>query len=779
MRYSDFLLKFYMGRRTGGINRHYSKVKIPEYFMKAALHEDYYDYLPTSDSTYGKWFDGTRNPENQLWGLVVSHFSEEVFIDKIAKDLNNIVLRDIMVSFNIHLSEGEAPDKRLFAEALANQFYEIAKGNGNADDVVTRFYKPDAHIISFPEYAERTKLKYINTETPFSDRGERLLENVYVCNKLSSRLAVTRNRHSGTQEIIISNANLDLISDYSKKVILIANGGMGKSMMLQHLFLESISKHIQTGLLPILIELRDFSENSDLFNDYIVKMATTFDRNLTNKKIEDLMSSGKCQILMDGADEIDPSDVKAFQRQITELTDKYPYNQYVVASRECDIIKGVKGFSRLYLRPFNKEQSSALINNLLSDSEDEPTRTEITNYIDDEYLQKHKVFASNPMLLTFVIMKYPYVDPFQGKKRIFYRTVYDAIVCDHDEEKKGYTRVFRSAQNAEEFTKVFREFCAVTYTKHEVEFDLDTFDDYFNNLATKNTLENPKIMTSKNFIHDACATACMMYEEDIKLLYIDPGFQEYFFAQHYFSADPEILEILGRTLWDVPVTDFDGYDAFEMLNEFSSEKFERYFLEPYLYNIFNGKSEITKFVSFLRYGYREFEYQMVDTDLVAECMYKNSAEWIPPKAIITEPSSIIFSMLLRKLDIPEFLCFAVFENALDHQEFMTAGIFGEHYYDPIEGKNKISPRRLLRQDTHDLQTYERTHAVENYVRDDESHLVCFGYEYKVDFDKVLEAPETYSALINTLKTPEEDVWKAYIKVKEYYEDLIRKYGIGH
>lgn len=776
MKYTEFFSKFYMGRSTGGILGHKSKEKIPEYFMRAALAEDCYDCLPTSNSSYGKWFDGTRNPENVIWSLVVSHFNEDGFIDKITRDLNDSVLRNIMVSFKIELHEGETPDKRLFAYALSKQFYAIAQGNGNADDVVDCFYKPDAHIISFPEYVERTKSKYEKIETPFSDGEERLLEDVYVCNILSSRLAATRNRHSRTQEKTIQNANLDLISEYSRKVILVANGGMGKSMMLQHLFLESINKHLQTGLLPILIELRDFSENNDLFNDHIVKTAETFDRNLNNKKVMELMTSGKFQILMDGADEIDPSDMNAFQRQIDELVDRYPYNQYVMASRECDIIKAVKGFAKLYLRPFSREQSSALINNLLEESEDETIRDEITNYMEGEYLQKHKVFASNPMLLTFVVMKYPIVDPFQGKKRLFYRTVYDAIVCGHDEEKKGYSRVFRSAQNAEEFTKIFREFCAATYIKHEVEFDLDTFDEYFNNLVAKDKLENPKIMTSKNFIHDACATACMMYEEDIKLLYIDPGFQEYLFTQYYFLAAPEELETLGRTLWDIPVTDFDGYDAFEMLYEFSSEKFERYFLKPYLHNIFNGKSEILEFVSFLRHGYREFEYQVIDTDTVALCTAENSTEWIPPKPIIIEPSSMIFSILLKQLSIPDLLSLTVFENALNFPEFITVGIFGEYYLDSVDSKNKIIPRRLLQQDTNDLQAYERTHALGNYVRDENQHLVCFGHEYKVDFDKVLEAPENYSDLINILKSPEKDVWNAYCTVKEYYEELIRKYG---
>ncbi|HCA28973.1 MAG TPA: hypothetical protein DEP23_05095 [Ruminococcaceae bacterium] len=109
---------------------------------------------------------------------------------------------------------------------------------------------------------------------------------------------------------------------------------------------------------------------------------------------------------------------------------------------------------------------------------------------------------------------------------------------------------------------------------------------------------------------------------------------------------------------------------------------------------------------------------------------------------------------------------------------MTAGIYGEHYFDPTDSKNKIIPRRLLRQDTDDLQAYERTHDVENYIRDDKKQLVCFGHEYKVDFDKVLEMPENYSDLINILKmkAPSEYVWKVFCKVKGYYEELVRRYG---
>jgi hypothetical protein len=193
MKYTDYFSNFYMGRSSCGILGHKSKEKIPEYFFDAALPEDYYELLPTSNSTYGKWFDGTREPNSVIWGTVVSHFDEDSFIDKTSKDLNDSKLEDVMHRFGLELQTGEAPDKRLFAFTLAKLFREIAKGNGETTAEAKTFYKPEAHIISFPEYVARTIAKYGKIKMPFSEGEERLIDDIYVCNKLSSRLSTTRN----------------------------------------------------------------------------------------------------------------------------------------------------------------------------------------------------------------------------------------------------------------------------------------------------------------------------------------------------------------------------------------------------------------------------------------------------------------------------------------------------------------------------------------------------------------------------------------------------------
>ena len=779
MRYNDFFANLYMGRSAGAIVGYKSKEKIPEFILKAALREEDWCWLPTSNSTYGKWFDGSRTPDGNLWGIVATNFQEDQFIDRMAERLNDSTLDQVMIRFHIPINKGDTPDKRLLAFALAKQFHAIGEGNGEAKDIAKDFYKPDAFITSFPKYAERSLEKFSKIKMPFSEEEERVLEDIYVCNKLSSRPNAgegRRSRSGRSSEILIERASLQNIGEYSKKTVLVANGGMGKSMLLQRLFVESIREHTKTGLLPVLIELRNFSENNELITDYILKAVRRFDDSFTAKNARDLLESGKCQILLDAADEIDLSDARAFQTQLSELVDRYPYNQYVMASRECDMMRSIRGFSKLYLQPFGKEQANELISNLLPDPEDEDLRDKISQYVDGDFLKKHRVFATNPMLLTFIIMRYPIDKTFYGKQYLFYRTVYDTLVTVHDQEKEAYSRIYHSTKDSEEFTKVFREFCAITYLDRVHEFDQATFEGYFNKLKSKNELSNPKVMTMKNFVHDACATACMMYEEEYKIFYVDPGFQEYLFAEYNYYAEPEEMIEFGKSLWSVPESEFEGGSAFGMLCEYSKEKVESTYFIPYLNEVYKGKTDEDAFVAFLKYGYGELDYQVENHDLIASYLVERGAEWQPITSPITEPCNVIFSLILKEVDTPGLLCFAVFEDALNYPAFMTAGIFGEDYYDATEKKQKILARRLLRQDVENLQGYERTHNVDGFVRDNSQNLVCFGHEYKVDFSVVAKEPDQYQPLIEVLKTRDEDVWQAFQRIKKYYDALIKRHG---
>ena len=160
-----------------------------------------------------------------------------------AERLNDSTLDQVMIRFHIPINKGDTPDKRLLAFALAKQFHAIGEGNGEAKDIAKDFYKPDAFITSFPKYAERSLEKFSKIKMPFSEEEERVLEDIYVCNKLSSRPNAgegRRSRSGRSSETLIERASLQNIGEYSKKTVLVANGGMGKSMLLQRVFVESI-----------------------------------------------------------------------------------------------------------------------------------------------------------------------------------------------------------------------------------------------------------------------------------------------------------------------------------------------------------------------------------------------------------------------------------------------------------------------------------------------------------------------------------------------------------
>ena len=345
----------------------------------------------------------------------------------------------------------------------------------------------------------------------------------------------------------------------------------------------------------------------------------------------------------------------------------------------------------------------------------------------------------------------------------------------HDREKESYDRIYHSATTSEEFTNVFREFCAVTYRDGVHEFDQVTFEGYFRNLTSIEKLDNKKIMTKDNFIHDACATACMMYEADLKILYIDPGFQEYLFAEYNYLEDPEVTIEFGKKLWSIPLEAFEDDSAFSMFCEFSMDKVEMTYFMPFLSEIFKGKSEKDAFIAFLKNGYRKIDYQVENPALIAEYTRKEKAEWQPLKPAVAEPANIVFSMILKQAEVEGSLSLSAAENALNYPDFMTASIYGRDHYDGNEKKKTIIATRVFQTGSEkklDLEQY----ASDNFVMDDSAKPVCFGHEYEADFNIIGGSPEDYKPLLETLGNREKNVWKGFCRIKAYYEELKYKHA---
>lgn len=773
MRYSEFCNNFYFKRNAGGLTGRKSQWKIAEYFLKLALKDAELEcILPDSNSGYEKYFTGARKPEAAIWQAVIDYFDNHKFLADLMENLNANLVEEVAANFGLRLKD-EPLSKELFAVALMKQFYAIANGNGEAENIVSTEYREAMRPKEFPIYIEKATDKYRRIDALTGGSEVRLLKEYYVCNPITT--SASRSRAQGSSSQIIENVTAEKIGEISNRVILIGNGGCGKTLMLQHLFVDSVEKYASSGVLPIIVELREFRfQNKNLLGN-IVNAVRMFDDSFTETEARRLMAAGKCLLLLDGADEIDPGDIDEFKIQLSGLLDKYSAVQVVVTSRECEIVKAFSYYGHLYLLPFSKKESLELIDKILNRPEDAMTKRAVLAWLDSDFLKEHERLVSNPMLLTNIVKQYPLPD---DKDKTFYQSVYDAIVTGHDNEKWGYKRIFHSAANAEEFTEVFREFCAKSYRKCMFEFEATAFENIFKRLVTKNRLVNPNSMNKKTFIHDACVTACMMYEEKLNYFYFDNGFQEFLFAQYYYLDEPENVEKMGRSLWRTPASAFGGYSAFRMLYDFSADKVEVCLFMPFLKEIFEGKTDEEAYEAFFIKGYSKISVTSWERQLIEKYEQKQGAKSRFGKGLTNEPSTVILSLIIVHLGIQQDFQVSLQERLPDSAAVAVASVItGEMAYDSETKEDIISMRRLGQNDVENWKDYQRTHSVGEIIMDEDGNVVCFGYEYDIDLrERQRKRLAKYAELILALYDEKNNVRKTYKRIKLYYEMLMEKHS---
>lgn len=298
---------FYRRRHAGGLKGLNSKSKIVEFFFDTTMDDDGLEMLPTSDSGFDKWFDAdpSRKPKSSIWENITHCAKSNELSKKILDLLNDNLAWEIAREFGIPLKQGEELDKQKFARAIAEQFMEIAKGYGEADNIVPREYAKKPPAIGFDAYLQGAMEKYKWMHILGED--ECLLEDHFICNRISITPMVFSSRSKATP---IEDATLKKLRTFDRRgetnhILLLGNGGSGKTLMLKHLFLESARSHREHALLPILVELRNFSYQSDDIVSCIVKCMNEFDDALSEAVIRESLLKGQCQILMDGFDEID------------------------------------------------------------------------------------------------------------------------------------------------------------------------------------------------------------------------------------------------------------------------------------------------------------------------------------------------------------------------------------------------------------------------------------------------------------------------------------------
>ena len=256
---------------------------------------------------------------------------------------------------------------------------------------------------AYEEYLENTKKRNSKVKTLIYRHVPQDLYSFYEC------VGVQYN------EKVIKTDNIENIISINNKIIITGTGGIGKTTLLKHLFLNTIE---ETAYIPVLIELRA----ANAIDNEKLNIKELIYENLVNNgfKIEEeyfdySMEQGAYVILFDGFDEVNREKIQKMTTEITALSNKYPQNKYIVTSRPTDDFVGWNDYVEMQSMELSKEQALHLIEKI---EFDENVKKIFYKELNETLYDKYQSFASNPLLLTIMLLHF-LICMMQQKKHMF------------------------------------------------------------------------------------------------------------------------------------------------------------------------------------------------------------------------------------------------------------------------------------------------------------------------------------------------------------------------
>ena len=591
--------------------------------------------------------------------------------------------------------------------------------NTPIDETAVKDYLNKVHV----KYNEIKTLLYCDQPKPFY--------SFYVCNNIERRIP-KQSRFSSSYEIVnIVNATSDALAECSKFIILSGTGGLGKSMMMRHLLLDSISKFEKNGVLPVFVALKDFNEATETLFNYVYSKLSGFDINISSKQFDALLSEGKCLLLFDGLDEIGTKFGAHFEKELEAFTDRYPANNYVISSRPYRSFVSYSRFTVFYLKPFSKEQALELVDKLEFRPDEPAIKNKFKSELSGTLHLSHREFTENPLLLTIMLMTFEQFAEVPSKMHIFYREAFVVLSQKHDASKGAYKRTLKTGLTTDKFADYFAEFCSRSYHDEKFELSEMEFGEYYESLKERKK-EDDSTTTAEEFLYDLCLNMCLMFLESGKYHFTHRSFQEYFCALYFSKQKDKNLRAIGNFFEKRRSRNF-GDKTFIMLYDMIPAKIEEYVFLPFLADLFKECDERDGYLTFLEIMYPRLSYEYG----VAEDLVYNS------------PASYLYEFIKKE----HFANDCTFER-LPFYEPLVIESYG--YIEEEDGE-----RTLVNLDDVD-NDYE-------YGKPDEE-----GWLLEFDVEEIRKKERTYKELLIILTADGFVLKEEYDKAREYFTELEAK-----
>lgn len=334
---------------------------------------------------------------------------------------------------------------------------------------------------------------------------------------------------------VTDNSLISSVRD-GARVVIIGNGGAGKTFFMRHLW-QSIFASPE-GRIPLFVELRKLNEKPQLTLSDFLRASISSKKTIDAISFEALLECGGFVLVMDGFDEVQLERRDDLQLEILDLAFSFPRLPMAISSRADARFSGWQSFHVYESEPFDLRQVRRLIKNVPFY---EDTRKQFLKILTKQFFSQHLDFLSNPLLSIMMLMTFRDNADVPRKMSIFYDQAFNTLFQWHD-ATKAYSRV--KSMDIDQFRRSFGFFCLLSYFREMYEF---SHSDAMATIKEANVLAGVHC-TLEETLRDFREGVNLLRQDGLIYLFIHRSFQEYFSALAIVRFVPEKFPILAESI---------------------------------------------------------------------------------------------------------------------------------------------------------------------------------------------------------------------------------------
>ena len=604
------------------------------------------------------------------------------------------------------------------------------------------------------EYRQRAESRYKSVPTFLLGRSDFNFDDIFVCSNIKPEV-------SGREIVrIVEDADTDKLRQFSPRIVLHALGGNGKSMMLLHLFFDALERMEVTGKIPLYVCLRHYTTGDRNLVSFISGQVKALWPQFDFRLCASVIKSGKAVLLLDGLDEMTDDAYAKFRDDLAEFVRLFPDIQIVMSARPyAEWLNGISGFRKARLQELTRDQAIEFIDRLNLYPNDPARHNKFRELVKNELYPNQREFASNPLLLTAMMMVYHEDGEIPTKSFEFFERVYDILSNSHDNTKGGFKRVFATGLDRQTLKQYLAEFAYRAYVAKAWSLSMERCSEIYGALHAR---EQELVPTQcSDFMTDVTKNLSIMYGEANTFNFYQHTFQEFFTALYFANRPGSHMKNLIRFFESSRPRTLNDY-VFPMLYDMRKNQVDESIILPTLRKAFKKREEAEAYVaalenvtrkeagtlvgywSYLLNQYPVIEYREGDSDR---------------GGFVVNPLSVIVEYVLQDTkDGPdEKRGNPIFHSDLDANDIPGDGFVEERFY-------LVNGRVLGDQQDHRalIALQDSGHEAQEIYRN-----------IRIDIHLLLDCAASEKALIEYMESDDFPLKKEYLALRRHYNNLTK------